>query len=182
MYLCCAPAQYPDKDGLALMARAWGGLLRQIPDAHLTACYERAMAAHCASDRRTFPLAATDIAHAWGELGEELAYQQRMHPVGAAHLLPAPQTVPLAESNTLPGVLAELAHAWGEWDTEGRGGGVTLSQVLRWVGPLQAAYPEIPPGAMRGQLQKMRLAGVTSLAAAVEQLLTDAAPPMEEAE
>lgn len=161
------------------MARAWAHVLQAIPDGYLQAAYERAMAAHAADERRTFPLGATDIAHAWLLIGEELAYAQRMQP-GTAPQLPGPAARPLTESNTLPGVLTELAQAWGEWSGGERGAaGVTLSKVLEWAAALGPAYPDIPPAAMRLQLQKLRLAGAVSLGAAVHTLLTEAAsaPP-----
>lgn len=179
MYLCCAPAQLPETEGIVTMARAWTHVLTAIPDAYLQASYERAMAAHAASPRRTFPMGATDIAHAWTELGEELAYARQMQPSGAPALPAAPRK-PLTESNSLPGVLTELAHAWGEWSGGERGAyGVTLTKVLEWANALGTAYPDVPPAAMRLQLQKLRLAGAGSLGGAVHTLLTEAAPAPE---
>lgn len=161
------------------MARAWAHVLQAIPDAYLQTAYERAIAAHAASDRRTFPMGATDIAHAWLLIGEDRAYARRMQP-GTAPQLPGPAARPLTESNTLPGVLTELAQAWGEWSGGERGAvGVTLSKVLEWAAALGKAYPDIPPPAMRLQLQKLRLGGATSLGAAVVTLLAEAAPAPE---
>jgi hypothetical protein len=183
MWLCCAPAQLPDSAGIVTMARAWAHVVPTIPDEYLQAAYERAIAAHAASPRRTFPMGVTDIAHAWLELGEELAYARSMQPASQTPQLPSPQAKPLTESNTLPGVLTELAQAWGEWSGGERGKvGVTLYKVLEWASLLGKAYPDIPPASMRLQLQKMRLAGATSLGAAVQMLLTKAAPAPTEGE
>lgn len=183
MWLCCAPAQLPDSAGVVTMARAWAHVLPTIPDEYVQAAYERAIAAHAAGDRRTFPMGATDIAHAWLLLGEELAYARSMQPASQAPQLPGPAAKPLTESNTLPGVLTELAHAWGEWVGPERGQvGVTLSKVLEWAGALGKAYPDIAPASMRMQLQKMRLQGATSLGAAVLTLLAEAAPAPTEGE